>query len=150
MKKNLSKIILIFATLFYSFCFSQTDDLGIKKIDLNNIEPRITTKEENSVFVEVEQLLEFPGGVNALRSRVSQNFDSSNLDGESGMVKTEITFVVEQDGTISDVRAIGNNYNFNQEAINSVKKVQNKWSPAKINGRPVRYKFRLPLTMNFE
>jgi protein TonB len=94
---------------------------------------------DTQVYTEVEQTAEFPGGINAFRNKVSSNFDGS-----------EITFVVERDGSITDVKASGGNSDFNSEAIRTIKSIKNKWTPAKINGQSVRYRFRLPLTMNFE
>lgn len=105
---------------------------------------------ENQVYTEVEQTAEFPGGINSFRNKVSSNFDGSAMNGDEGTVKTEITFVVERDGSITDVKASGGNSDFNAEAIRTIKSIKNKWTPAKINGQSVRYRFRLPLTMNFE
>ena len=72
------------------------------------------------------------------------------MDGDEGTVKTEVTFVVERDGSITDVKANGSNKDFNAEAIRTVKSIKNKWAPAKINGQSVRYRYRMPLTMQFE
>jgi len=105
---------------------------------------------ETQVYTEVEQMAEFPGGINSFRSKVSSNFDTSVMDGDEGVVKGEVTFVVERDGTITDVKATGSNKTFNEEAIRTVKSIKNKWTPAKINGKNVRYRYRLPLTMQFE
>jgi protein TonB len=71
------------------------------------------------------------------------------MEGE-GSVSTEITFVVERDGTLTDVKAKGSNSTFNAEAIRAVKSVKNKWTPAKVNGQSVRYRFRFPVKMVFE
>ncbi|MDO4225354.1 MAG: energy transducer TonB, partial [Bergeyella zoohelcum] len=109
--------------------------------------PAVSTTE---VYTQVDQESEFPGGLNAFRSSVSQNFDTSVMEGGEGTLKTEITFVVERDGTISQVKATGSNSDFNREAERTVKSIKKKWTPAKINGQPVRSRFRLPLTMNFE
>jgi len=105
---------------------------------------------ETQVYTEVEQLAEFKGGINAFRSKVSNSFDTSVMEGDEGKVTTEITFVVERDGNITDVKAKGSNADFNAEAIRTIKSIKDKWSPAKINGQSVRYRFRLPLTMQFE
>lgn len=102
------------------------------------------------VYTEVEQQADFPGGINAFRSKVSDNFDSGAMEGGEGTLRTEITFVVERDGSLTQVKATGPNADFNREAERTVKSIRNKWTPAKINGQPVRYRFRLPLTMNFE
>lgn len=107
------------------------------------------TADENGVFSEVEFTPEFPGGINAFRNKVSGILDSSAMNSE-GIVKTEITFVVEKDGSITDVKGNGKNSDFNSEAVRVVNSIKNKWTPAKINNQTVRYRFRLPLTMNFE
>ena len=102
------------------------------------------------VYTEVEQQADFPGGINSFRSKVADNFDSGAMEGGEGTLRTEITFVVERDGSLTQVKATGPNADFNREAERTVKSIRNKWTPAKINGQPVRYRFRLPLTMNFE
>ena len=111
------------------------------------VKPQVSATQ---VYTEVEQLAEFPGGINAFRSKVSNGFDSSAMDGDEGKVTTEVIFVVERDGSITDVKATGSNSAMNAEAIRTVKSIKNKWAPAKINGQAVRYRYRLPLTMQFE
>lgn len=111
------------------------------------VKPQVSATQ---VYTEVEQLAEFPGGINAFRSKVSNSFDPDAMDGDEGKVTTEIIFVVERDGSISDVKANGSNKTFNAEALRTIKSIKNKWAPAKINGQSVRYRFRLPLTMQFE
>jgi len=111
------------------------------------VKPQVS---DTQVYTEVEQTAEFPGGINSFRKKVGDSFDGSAMNGDEGTVKTEITFVVERDGSITDVKASGGNSDFNSEAVRTIKSIKNKWSPAKINGQSVRYRFRLPLTMNFE
>jgi protein TonB len=117
------------------------------KVQTVEVKPQVS---ETQVYTEVEQLAEFPGGINSFRSKVQNSFDTSIMSGDEGVVKTEITFVVERDGSISDVKANGGNSDFNAEAMRTVKSIRNKWAPAKINGKSVRYRYRLPLTMQFE
>ncbi|MBH2025064.1 MAG: energy transducer TonB [Flavobacteriales bacterium] len=120
---------------------------GPTKSTTVEVKPQVS---ETQVYTEVEQLAEFPGGINSFRSKVNSSFDTSVMDGDEGTVKTEVTFVVERDGSITDVKANGSNKDFNAEAIRTVKSIKNKWAPAKINGQSVRYRFRMPLTMQFE
>lgn len=117
------------------------------KTSTAEVKPQVS---DTQVYTEVEQTAEFPGGINAFRNKVSNNFDGSAMNGDEGTVKAEVTFVVERDGSITDVKASGSNSDFNAEAIRTIKSIKNKWTPAKINGQSVRYRFRLPLTMNFE
>jgi protein TonB len=102
------------------------------------------------VYDKVDQSSQFPGGLNAFRQKVSDNFDGSVMDGGEGNLKVDITFVVERDGSLTDIRATGPNSDFNSEAIRTIKSIKNKWTPAKVNGQPVRSRYRLPLVMNFE
>ena len=102
------------------------------------------------VYESVDQEAEFPGSLNSFRNKIGENFDNSAMEGGEGTLKTTVTFIVERDGTISDVKASGSNPDFNSEAVRTVKSIRTKWVPAKINGQPVRQRFRLPLTMNFE
>ncbi len=111
------------------------------------VKPQVSTTQ---VYDKVDQSSEYPGGINAFRTKIRENFDSSAMEGGEGTVKAEISFVVERDGSITDVKATGPNRDFNDEAIRTVKSVKNKWTPAKIDGQPVRSRYRLPLTMNFE
>lgn len=110
------------------------------------VKPKVSDTE---IYDAVDQSSEFPGGINAFRQKVSGNFDTSVMSGDEGTVKTEVTFVVERDGSITDVRASGPNSDFNSEAVRTIKGIRNKWTPAKINGQPVRSRYRLPLTMQF-
>ncbi|WP_333852596.1 energy transducer TonB [Epilithonimonas sp.] len=103
----------------------------------------------NEVYESVDQNAEFPGGTNSFRSKFQNNFDASNLEGE-GTLKTEITFVVEKDGSLTQVKATGPNSDFNREAESTVKGIKTKWTPGKVNGQPVRSRFRFPVTMNFQ
>ena len=116
------------------------------KASTAEVKPQVT----DEVYTTVDQSSEFPGGQNAFRNKFSQNFDGGAMEGDEGTVKTEITFVVERDGTLTDVKANGPNKDFNAEAIRTVKTIKNKWTPAKVNGQAVRSRYRLPVTMQFE
>ncbi|SUX47753.1 energy transducer TonB [Chryseobacterium indoltheticum] len=114
------------------------------KTSTAEVKPQVS---ETQVYNEVEQTAEFPGGINAFRKKVQDNFDSSAIEGADGIVRGEITFVVERDGSITDIKVNGKNSDFNSEAVRTVKSIKNKWAPAKINGKAVRYRYRLPMAM---
>ena len=102
------------------------------------------------VYESVDQEAEFPGSLNSFRNKIAENFDNSAMEGGEGTLKATVTFIVERDGSISDVKASGSNSDFNSEAVRTVKSIRTKWVPAKINGQPVRQRYRMPLAMNFE
>lgn len=111
------------------------------------VKPQVSTTE---VYETVDQGADFgSGGIAGFRKKFQEGFDNESMEGE-GSVKTEITFVVERDGSISNVKATGSNSGFNKEAERTIKAIKGKWSPGKVNGQPVRSRFRFPITMQFE
>jgi protein TonB len=116
------------------------------KASTAEVKPQVS----NDVYESVDQPADFSGGgLNGFRSKFTNNFDSSSLEGE-GTLSTEITFVVERDGSLSQIKAAGPNSDFNREAERTVKSIKIKWNPGKVNGQPVRSRFRFPVKMNFE
>ncbi|MBN9313490.1 MAG: hypothetical protein BGO40_05570 [Chryseobacterium sp. 39-10] len=105
---------------------------------------------DNAPKTTVDVSAEFAGGINAFRTKVVNGFDTSVMDGSGEVVKTTVVFIVEKDGTISDVKASGPNATFNKEAEKTIKSVRGKWVPAKLNGENVRSYFKFPITMQFE
>ena len=105
----------------------------------------------NDIIRDVDVEADFIGGVNAFRTKVLQNFDSSVVENETGeVVKAVVTFVVERDGTISNIKVSGANADFNKEAEKTIKGIKGKWNPAKFQGENVRSYFRFPISMQFE
>ena len=105
----------------------------------------------NDIIRDVDVEADFIGGVNAFRTKVLQNFDPSVVENETGeVVKAVVTFVVERDGTISNIKVSGANTDFNKEAEKTIKGIKGKWNPAKFQGENVRSYFRFPISMQFE
>ncbi len=110
------------------------------------VKPPVT----NEVYESVDQAADFTGGgINGFRKKFIDGFDNGSVEGE-GTLKTEITFVVERDGSLTQVKATGSNSDFNREAERTIKSIKQKWNPGKVNGQPVRSRFRFPISMNFE
>ncbi len=114
--------------------------------------PTITVPKviDNTPKTTVDIEADFLGGINVFRSKVVNNFDTSIMEGSGELVKTTVTFIVEKDGTISDIKAAGPNKDFNKEAEKTIKSVKGKWTPAKLNGENVRSYFKFPIMMQFE
>lgn len=105
----------------------------------------------NEVYTSVDQQAEYPGGMNGLRKFLGDNFDVDVMEGGEGTLKAKIKFVVEKDGTVSQVQVAekSGNRDFDNESIKVVKKMK-KWSPAKKDGQNVRSWYTVPFVMNFE
>ncbi len=134
---------------------------GVKKPDFTPPPPppgpgKVTTAEvkapvnTNEVYAEVDQSAEYPGGLGSFRKYVGENIDSSNMEGE-GQLTVKLRFIVERDGSVSDVKVMqkSGNSEFDSEAVSVVKR-QKKWKPAKLNGESVRSYFSIPITMQFQ
>lgn len=112
--------------------------------------PELPKKVDNTPVDRVDVEAGFNGGINSFRAQVVQNFNSEDFDDSFGLMKTTVTFIVEKDGTISNIKANGTNKAFNAEAEKSIKKIKGKWTPAKLNGAYVRSYFKFPISMQFE
>ncbi|MDO4764152.1 MAG: energy transducer TonB [Flavobacteriaceae bacterium] len=107
-------------------------------------------KVDNTIHKEVDVEAKFPGGgLDGFRARVQENFDTEAVEGE-GILTTTVTFVVEKDGTITQVKAKGNNSDFNREAERVIRSIRTRWSPAKKGGQNVRSYYTFPMKMRFE
>ena len=104
----------------------------------------------NEVYDVVDQSAEYPGGMDALRRYLGENFEVDGVEGE-GKLTTKLKFVVERDGTVSGVQiaAKSGNTDFDNEAKRVTSKLK-KWKPAKKNGENVRSYYSVPFTINFE
>ena len=94
---------------------------------------------------------EYPGGLNVMRNKVSQNFNGSVLKGDEGLIRSDVQFVIDEKGEVSNIKTMGSNEIFNNEAYKAVKLANENitWKPATKDGQPVKYIFKLPLTMVF-
>ena len=117
-----------------------------KRDDSKVVENKVDT---NIVHTSVDVEADYGnGGLNGFRAKVVENFDTGAVEGE-GKLTTEVRFVVETNGTVSQVKATGANPDFNREAERVVRSIKG-WKPAKKGGINVRSYYKLPLTMNFE
>ncbi len=98
---------------------------------------------------EADVAADFKGGINSFRQKVAQGFDTESV-GQDGMISAVITFVVEKDGSISNLKINGSNSDFNSEAERAVKSIKTKWTPAQLKGKAVRSSFRMPISMKIE
>ena len=100
----------------------------------------------------VDVMPEFPGGFNEFRKLIGAQFDTSKINPEEDMQKSEVTFVVLPDGTTANFETKGDNAAMNAELLRTAKAVSEGkiWKPAEKDGKPVAYMFKVPITMNFE
>ena len=107
--------------------------------------------EENKVFDVVEQMPSFPGGMGALMSWLSQNIKYPVIAAENGVQgRVIVQFVVEKDGSITDVKVAKSvDPSLDKEAARVVKSMPH-WIPGKQNGSAVRVKYTVPVTFKLQ
>ncbi len=115
-------------------------------IDLASIKTASKSSTDR-VFNVVEQMPEFPGGQKALLKWLSDYTKYPAIAEENGIQGSVVcTFVVEPDGSITDVQVARSvDPSLDKEAVRVLKKMP-KWDPGKQNGGAVRVKYTLPVT----
>ena len=129
-RKNVSlKVALTMLVLLFSFMTSTAQ-----------------TKKNDMVFDVVEVMPQFPGGQIAMMKYIMENMKYPKQAMKEGIQgRVTVRFIVEKDGSISDVKPILSVHPLlNKEAVRVVESMP-KWTPGKQNGKPVRVRFNLPV-----
>lgn len=105
----------------------------------------------NKVFDIVEEMPSFPGGQGALMSFLSSNIKYPVVAQENGVQgRVIVGFVVERDGSITDVKVMRSvDPSLDREAQRVVKAMP-KWKPGKQNGSAVRVKYTVPVVFRLQ
>ncbi|SUB77682.1 energy transducer TonB [Porphyromonas macacae] len=113
------------------------------------IVPQVSAADEEAekIFTVVEKNPEFPGGINEMYKYLRENINYPQIAADNGVQgKVHLGFVVERDGSITQIQVIrGVDPELDKEAIRVVKSMP-KWKPGQQQGRPVRCRFTLPVT----
>lgn len=106
---------------------------------------------EEKVFDVVEQMPQFPGGDAALFEYLSTHIKYPTIAEENGVQgRVIVTFVVERDGSITDVKVVKSvDPSLDKEASRVVAGMP-KWIPGKQNGSAVRVKYTVPVTFRLQ
>ncbi len=105
----------------------------------------------NKVFDVVEEMPSFPGGQGALMAFLSSNIKYPVVAQENGVQgRVIVGFVVEKDGSITDVKVMRSvDPSLDREAQRVVKAMP-KWKPGKQNGSAVRVKYTVPVVFRLQ
>jgi protein TonB len=102
--------------------------------------------EEAQIFTVVEAMPSFPGGDAARIKYLNANIKYPTIARESGIQgRVFVTFVVEKDGRVTDVKVLrGIGGGCDEEAVRVIKNMP-KWVPGKQRGKSVRVQFNMPI-----
>ncbi|MBW8049661.1 MAG: TonB family protein [Cytophagales bacterium] len=101
-------------------------------------------EETEKVFLIVEKMPEFPGGVTKLMEFIKSNIIYPKSAKEKGIAGTVyISFVVDIDGSIRDIKVVkGINKELDKEALRVIK-LMPRWNPGEQRGKAVAVKYTL-------
>ena len=132
----------------------ETEDLNINaEVEQNEIieeyvAPEVVEEEvvEQEIFQIVEEMPSFPGGEGKLMEYVAKNIKYPQIARETGIQgRVFVGFVVEPDGSISNVKLLrGIGGGCDEEAMRVIKSLP-KWKPGKQRGKAVRVSYQIPV-----
>lgn len=111
----------------------------------------VVSQSNQNIYDAVEQMPEFPGGMPAMMEFLQTNIKypkdaiKQNVGG-----RVMVMFVVEPDGSLSNVRVARKVFpSLDAEAVRVVKAMP-KWKPGKEKGRAVRVNFTMPVVFSIK
>lgn len=131
MKKSILLLTSIVLTFCSSIAFSQN------------------TSDENTIYVKVDKMPEFPGGQVALVKYLSKNIKyPAKYKKEKVNGRVFVSFVVDKTGKVGQAKVVKSlNEECDKEAIRVISMMPN-WIPGEKDGNKVNVQFGLPV--NFE
>jgi len=116
-----------------------------------NAQKTVVSQSKQNVYDVVEQMPEFPGGMPAMIEFLQTNLNYPK-DAKKQKVggRVLVMFVVETDGSMSNVRVAKKIFpSLDAEALRVVKAMP-KWNPGKEKGKPVRVNFTIPIVFSLK
>ena len=119
-------------------------------IRVKNREDLSIIRSKNSLYIlpkSYSSSIPYPGGVDVLHQEINQNFYIDFIDAPARPLKTEVSFVIEPDGSITDVKATGDYNPLNRQAEIAMYLLPRKFIP--FNNQEYRYRYQIPLVINY-
>lgn len=112
-------------------------------------EAQMQKKDDNRIYEEVSDPPSFPGGQDSLKHYLSENVNYPKVARENGTQgKVVVSFVVETDGSLSNVKVTQSvDPSLDNETLRVIKEMP-KWLPGKQDGVLVRVHLTLPIIFN--
>lgn len=121
----------------------KTDEMAVPATDA------VTQTEQDGkkVYNVVEEMPEFPGGSSKMMEYLSSNLKYPKECQEKGIEgRVIVQFVVQKDGSISDVRVVRSiDPMLDAEAVRVISGMP-KWTPGKMKGKAVNVKYNIPVS----
>ncbi|MHC5200609.1 energy transducer TonB [Myroides sp. LJL119] len=104
----------------------------------------------NTVFDAVQVQAAYPGGMGAFNKQFISRFRTPDIDSGTKQIRVIVQFIVEIDGSLTEIKVLRDpGYGVGKEAVRVLSGLP-KWAPAQQNGRNVRSRFTLPITIRVQ
>ncbi|WP_330442655.1 M56 family metallopeptidase [Flavobacterium sp. C4GT6] len=158
----ISKQLLVVPVMAGLFLISCADNETKPEPETNSVKEIPTVIEEGTVKPEVsapeaDEVLnpsgltkqpEYPGGMPEFYNYINKNFTIPDVK-ENKVLKIYISFVIEKDGSMTNIKVLRDpGYGAGEEAVRVLKSVPEKWIPGEMDGKTVRSSYTLPITLN--
>lgn len=128
-----------------SFDVEADEQTAVEPVEVVMVAEEVVEEEE--IFQIVEESPGFPGGEEALHEFIRKNLSYPVAAQESGIQgRVYVGFVVEKDGSVTDVQILRGIGGGCDEAAIRVVKALPKWTPGKQRGRAVRCRYSIPIS----
>ena len=129
-------------------CFRLVNDKEIEDTDIEDGKGNIDLEQEyeSEIFMNVEQMPEFPGGQTALLKYIARNTNYPDTCKRYNITgKVFVTFVVEKDGAVNEVEILRSVDKYlDAEALRVIRSLP-RFKPGTKRGKAVRVRFTVPI-----
>ena len=116
------------------------------EFDLGEVDAPPPAEDVNKVFTFVEDGAAFPGGEPEMQKFIKKNFRYPRAARRLGVEgRVFISFVVERDGSITDVTVARGVHELLDNEAKRVVEAMPHWKPGKQRGKPVRLRMTVPI-----
>ncbi|MFB9076992.1 energy transducer TonB [Flavobacterium procerum] len=138
----MKKVLILILFFAMQKIFSQKENMKICKNPKDQI--AAISIDENKIYnpLDVELKPEFPGGIVKFHQFIDDSYKKSNKK-PTIQGKLFATFIIEKDGSLSDIKVLRDIGFGTGEELVRVLKLSPKWKPGKLNHKEVRTLYSL-------
>lgn len=122
---------------------STTVSLDVRSYELSS-QKKVT--DNSPIYEEADIMPSFPGGGEAMEKYLNDNIKYPKQARENDVQgRVVVSFVVERDGTLSNIRVVRSVDPLLDKEANRVISSMPRWKPGKKDGNEVRVRYKLPV-----
>lgn len=130
----------------YANPLSTTVFLDVRSYELLS-QKKVT--DNSPIYEEADIMPSFPGGGEAIEKYLNDNIKYPKVARKNGVQgRVEVSFVVERDGTLSNIRVARSVDPLLDKEAKRVILAMPRWKPGKKDGNEVRVRYKLPVTFS--